>query len=245
MKNVLITGSSRGIGRAIALKLAERDDLRIIINYEKNRDAAEEVVKTIRGMHRDAIAIQADVADFEAVKKMHEEINDRFGPVHILVNNAGIAKNMLFQDITPEFWHRIFDVNVHGAYHNLHFVLPGMISRKEGRILNISSIWGLCGCSMESHYAATKAAIISLTKSLAKECSYSGIAVNCIAPGAVETDMLDQLPDEVKEEVVKETPFGRLGDVKDVAELADFLLSDKADFITGQIISPNGGFVIV
>ncbi|MDO5755770.1 MAG: 3-oxoacyl-ACP reductase FabG [Tissierellia bacterium] len=245
MKNILITGASRGIGKATALQLGKNKNYRIIVNYEKNKDLAENVVEEIRHMGQDAIAIGADVADYDKVKAMHEKIKEQFGPVDILINNAGIAKCRLFQEIPPEDWKRIFDVNVHGMYNNIQQVLPSMISRKEGEIINISSIWGLCGGAMESDYAATKAAIISLTKSLAKECSYSGIRINAIAPGAVDTDMLHQLSDEVLDQVVDETPLGRLGKVEDVANLIEFMLSEKCRFMTGQIISPNGGFVIL
>lgn len=243
-KTVLITGSSRGIGRAIALKLSDFD-YKIVINYKEREDKAKELVELIRAKSRDCIAIKADVSDAKQVKRMFEEIENKFGSVDYLVNNAGISQLGLFQDIDYEEWRNIFAVNVDGMFNCTKNALPHMISEKYGKIINIASIWGIVGGSFETAYSATKGAIIAFTKSLAKELGPSNIAVNCIAPGAVMTDMLSVLSEETLQRVKEETPLERIGKVEDIAETAAFLLSEAGSFYTGQILSPNGGLVII
>jgi 3-oxoacyl-[acyl-carrier protein] reductase len=175
---------------------------------------------------------------------MVQRVIDVFGRIDVLVNNAGIAQSKMFTDLTADDWDAMFDVNVKGAFHCCQSVLPGMISRKSGCILNVSSIWGLVGASCETHYSAAKAAVIGLTKALAKELGPSGIRVNAVAPGVIDTDMIAGLDDETREALKEETPLCRLGTAEDVAQTIRFLTSDSAGFITGQVISPNGGFVI-
>lgn len=242
-KTVLITGSSRGIGRAIALKLAEQD-YNIVVNYKERKDKADEVIDLIRAKGRDCIAIKADVSDYSQVEKMFDETFTRFGKVDILINNAGISVYGLLQDITTTDWHNVYGTNVNGMFYCTKLAVPKMISQKYGRIINISSMWGIVGASCESLYASTKAAINVFTKSIAKELAPSGITANVVAPGVVLTDMLEQLGEETLEVVREETPLGRHSKPEEIADVVDFLLSEKGDFFTGQIISPNGGLVI-
>lgn len=229
MKKVLITGGSRGIGAAMA-KLFAENGYSVFITYKKNHAAASAV---------DAAAFCADVTDFNA---MHDVI-EKTGGADILINNAGIAGQKLFSDITPEDWARMIGVNLTGVYNCCHAALPYMIRKKSGCIINISSMWGICGASCEVHYSAAKAGVIGLTKALAKEVAPSGITVNCIAPGAVDTDMNKILAPEDIELLKEETPLGRLGTPEEIAKCALYL-AQNGGFMTGQVLSPNGGIVI-
>ena len=239
----LITGGGRGIGRAIALKVAAAG-YDVAVNYCQSAAGAEEIASQIIILGRRAIAVQADVACREQVNTMVRQVEDAFGPVALLVNNAGVAGQALFQDITDELWHRYFSVNVDGAYHAIQAVLPAMLHHHEGCIINTSSIWGLRGASCEVTYSCTKAALIGLTRSLAAELAPTHIRVNCVAPGVIRTDMLDALPAEVLPQLAQETPMGRLGTPEDIAHAVAFLASDKADFITGQVLTCDGGFIL-
>jgi 3-oxoacyl-[acyl-carrier protein] reductase len=186
----------------------------------------------------------ADVSDRTQVDGMVRRIEAEFGPVSLLVNNAGIAGQALFQNITDDLWHRYFSVNVDGAFHAIQAVLPYMLREHAGCIINISSIWGLRGASCEVTYSATKAALIGLTRSLAAELAPTHIRVNCVAPGVIRTDMLDALPPEVLPQLAQETPLGRLGTPEDIAAAVAFLSSEEADFITGQVLTSDGGFIL-
>ena len=177
--------------------------------------------------------------------RMTKEVLHQFGHIDVLINNAGIAQQKLFTDVTETEWERLFCVNVTGVFHCCQAVMPGMIRRQRGKILNLSSIWGMTGASCEVAYSAAKAAVIGLSKALAKEVGPSGITVNCVAPGVIDTQMNASLDDETRAGLREETPLGVLGKPEDVANLLFFLASEQADFITGQVISPNGGFVIV
>jgi len=232
MKIALITGASRGIGEAIARALA-RDGFRVVINCSRSGERAGELAEELGG-----IAFTADVSDMDQVRQMYDEI----GGVDVLVCNAGISEYGMFSDTTPEAWRRVFAVNTDGAYNCIQCALPDMIHKKSGVILTLSSVWGLHGASCEAAYSSSKAAIIGLTRALAKELGPSGIRVNCIAPGVIETDMMAGFSAEDKAELTDKTPLCRLGQPVDVAELAAFLVSDKADFITGQVIGVDGGF---
>lgn len=242
-RTVLVTGSSRGIGRAIARGFALQGD-RVVINYFQSREKAYELQEELRTAVANVMTVQADVSNEAQVSDMIEQVRNRFGEVDILVNNAGIATMTMFNDIDSEMWNRIFAVNVNGMYHCCKYVLPSMISRKKGKIINIASIWGLVGASCETHYSATKGAIIAFTKALAKEEGPSNIQVNAVAPGAIMTDMIAGLDRSILDAVAEETPLGTIGKPEDVANAVLFLASEKADFITGQVISPNGGLVI-
>ena len=242
-KSALVTGASRGIGRAIAAALA-REGWAVCINYLERRDAAESLVRELCSQGRAAMAFQADVADREAVDACVRAAEETLGPVELLVNNAGISHQGLFQDTGDAAWDRLLAVNLTGPRNAIRAVLPHMLSEKRGCIVNISSIWGLRGGSCEVAYACTKAAVIGLTRSLALELAPSGIRVNCVAPGCIETDMVRRLGEETRAMLVEETPLGRLGKPEDVAEAVAFLASEKAAFITGQVLTADGGFVV-
>ncbi len=239
MKTVLITGASRGIGREAALKF-HSNGYKVIINYNKNEQAALE----LHSMLPDSIAIKADVSDEEQVKRMIEKATEQFGFIDVLINNAGIAQQKLFTDISSEEWNMMMGANLNSVYYTCKYAVPYMIRQKRGKIINISSMWGITGASCEVHYSAAKAAVIGFTKALAKELGPSGIQVNAIAPGAIMTDMCGIFDEETLELIKEETPLGRIGTAEDVANSIYFLASDQADFITGQVLSPNGGMVI-
>lgn len=239
-QTVLITGASRGIGAAAAKRFAQ-DGCRLILNYQKN----EEKIRVLReSLKTEVLLCRADISKARDVEHMVQKALNAFGKIDVLINNAGIAEQKLFSDITEEDWDRMFDVNVKGMYLVTKAVLPGMIHEKKGKIVNISSIWGMTGASCEVHYSASKAAVIGFTKALAKELGPSGICVNCVAPGVIATDMNAHLQENILQELREETPLEKLGTPQDIAEAIHFLSSQQANFITGQVLSPNGGIVI-
>lgn len=243
MKKVaLITGSSRGIGRAEAIALA-RDGYAVCVNCVEREDKAQELVDMLRSNGCETMWYKADVADAAAVKQMVAEVEKTLGAVTLLVNNAGIAKQCLFQDMTEDYWKRIFDVNLNGAFNTIQAVLPHMLHEHSGCIINTSSIWGQHGASCEVAYSATKHAIIGLTRSLAQELAPTNIRVNCVAPGVIDTDMVQVLGRETLDALAEDTPVGRLGRPEDIAAVVSFLASDAASFITGQVITSDGGFI--
>lgn len=239
-KTVLITGSSRGIGAAAA-KLLAQEGWNVIVNYEKDEHSANKVFAEVLEYSPSSLLIQADIRSEEAVSRMFDEAEAKFGMVDCLVNNAGIASYALFQDIGEAEWKDIFDVNVHGAYRCTRRALKKMISAKRGRIVSISSIWGVTGSAMEVHYSATKGAIIAMNKALAKELGPSGITVNTIAPGGVDTDMLSGFTEGELRDFCDTLPISRLARPEEVASLISYLLSDAAAYITGEVININGG----
>lgn len=242
-KIALVTGSSRGIGRAVAARLA-REGWAVCINYRVRQDCAEDLAAQLAAEGCRCMVRQADVSDRAQVNQMVRAVEETFGPVSLLVNNAGVAGQALFQDVTDELWRRYFSVNVDGAFHTIQAVLPHMLREHEGCIVNISSIWGQRGASCEVTYSATKAALIGLTRSLAAELAPTRIRVNCVAPGVIRTDMLDALPPEVLPQLADETPLRRLGTPEDIARAVAFLAGDEADFITGQVLTVDGGFIL-
>jgi 3-oxoacyl-[acyl-carrier protein] reductase len=211
----------------------------VAFTYKNSDEAASELSKATG-----ALAIKADSSSEEDVLRAVNTIAERLGNVNILINNAAISSFSLFTDITLEEWNKAFSVNVNGAFLYSKAVLPAMIREKQGRIINISSMWGITGSSCEVHYSATKAALIGMTKALAKEVGPSGITVNCIAPGVIDTDMNKALSDEDMASLSDETPLMRIGKPSEVADAALFLASDKASFITGEVLNVNGGFLI-
>ena len=241
MKDVaLVTGSSRGIGAAIAALLARRG-YAVCINYLEQREKAEALVAELRKEQCVAMCLQADVADRAQVDAMVRKVEEELGHISLLINNAGIARNQQFQDVAPETLQRIFAVNFGGCFHCSQAVIGPMLKAHEGCIINISSIWGSHGASCESVYSSTKHAIIGLTRSLAAEFAPSGIRVNCVAPGVIETDMIQALGNETLEQLRQEMPFRRFGTPEEVAESVWHLA--KAEYITGQILTVDGGFL--
>lgn len=239
----LVTGASRGIGRAIAAELSA-EGWPVCVNYLEHQAEAEELVRRLRAQGREAVAIRADVADRQAVEAMARAAAAELGPIGLLVNNAGISRQGLFQDTDDAAWDRILAVNLTGARNAIQAVLPHMLSEKSGCIVNISSIWGLRGASCEVAYACSKAAVVGLTRSLALELAPSGIRVNCVAPGCIETDMVRVLGPETRAMLVEETPLGRLGTPEDIAHAVAFFASEKAAFLTGQVLTADGGFIV-
>lgn len=235
---VLITGGSRGIGAAAARRFAAGGD-QVIINYCRSQERAEALAAEIGGW-----AVQADVSDPEQVKKMVDNVLEKFCQLDILICNAGIAQQKLFGDLTDQDWRRMFAVNVDGMFYTIRAALPQFIHRKEGRILTVSSMWGQVGGSCEVAYSAAKAAVIGMTKALAKELGPSGITVNCVSPGVIDTEMNANLGPEDLAALAEETPLGTIGRPEDVAEALWYLASPGAKFITGQVLAPNGGLIV-
>ena len=236
----LVTGSSRGIGAATAALLA-RKGFAVCINYLEQREKAEALVAQLRAEQCTAMCVQADVSDRTQVDAMVRKIEEQLGHVSLLVNNAGIARYRQFQDVEPETLQRVFAVNYGGCFHSSQAVIGPMLHAHEGCIINISSIWGLHGASCESVYSSTKHAIIGLTRSLAAEFALSGIRVNCVAPGVIDTDMIQALGEETLEQLRGEMPFRRFGTPEEVAESVWHLASSK--YITGQVLTVDGGFL--
>lgn len=239
-KTVIITGASRGIGAACAKAFAKAG-FNTAICYNKNKEKA---VALADELGENAAAFEVDVANSGSVAAMYKAVCAKFGEATVLVNNAGISQQKLFTDITEDDWDAMQNANIKGIFLCCKAVLPAMIKRKSGRIINISSMWGVSGASCEVHYSASKAAVIGLTKALAKEEGPSGITVNCIAPGVIETDMMSSFSDDDKQILADETPLCRLGTPQDVANAALFFASDAAAFITGQVLCVDGGFVV-
>lgn len=243
MPTAFISGASRGIGRAAALKLASLG-YDLALNYHTNYEAAQNVQHEAQKYGVKVLLLAGDIADENNVREMFRKIGETFGGADVVVNNASFAEQLMFQNITYEKWRRMFAVTVDGAFFTVQNALPHMLHEKRGRIINISSMWGEVGASCEVHYSAAKGALIAMTKALAKELGPSGITVNCITPGVIDTEMNAHLSAEDLAELCEETPLGRLGSPDDIAETVAFLASAEAGFITGQIIGVNGGFVI-
>lgn len=239
----VITGAGKGIGRAIALRLA-KDGYKIAVCYNNSGAAAEKTAADIIALGGEAKSFQLEITDSQSVNSVMTDIENAFGEIAVLVNNAGIAEQSLFTDITDEMWHKMIDTNLGGAFYCARAVLPFMIHRKKGKIINIASIWGETGGSCEVHYSAAKAGLIGMTKALAKEVGPSGITVNCVSPGVILTDMTSHFDEDTMNELKDETPLGRIGTPEDVAGAVAFLASADADFITGQDIAVNGGMCI-
>lgn len=239
----LVTGGSRGIGRAISLALADAGAA-VAVNYQGNERAAREVAKEIWEAGGVAEIFQADVSQRDAVQRMKKDVERRFGHVDLLVNNAGITRDKTFVRMTEEAWADVLSVNLNGVFHCTKAFLDGMLERKYGRIVHISSIVGQTGNFGQANYAAAKAALFGLTKTLAKELATRGITVNAVAPGFIETEMVAAVPEEAREKIVKQIPMGRFGTAAEVAKAVVFLLSEDASYITGQTINVNGGMYV-
>jgi len=243
MKTAVITGASRGIGAAIAVSFA-KSGFKVVINYNKSEERARSLCKILNDTYpTEAVCIKADVSTPEGAKKLISESVSAFGDIDVLVNNAGIAQQKLFTDITDEDWQAMIATNLSSVFYLCREATPFMVSKKSGSIVNISSIWGQEGGSCEVHYSAAKAGVIGLTKALSKELAPSGITVNCVCPGVIKTDMLSSLTEDDLKALAEETPVGRLGTPKDVAD-AVFYLATSSGFVTGQVLGVNGGLYV-
>lgn len=239
-KVALVTGSSRGIGRAIAIELA-KCGIDIVVNNDKNLQEGIEVVNGINKIGQRAIYIQADVSDPNQVEKMIEKIINEFGGIGILVNNAGITRDRMLVKMDIEHWNSVISVNLTGTFNCTKSVIKYMKKQGGGKIINIASVVGEIGNIGQANYAASKGGVISFTKTVAKEYARDGIIVNAIAPGFIETKMLETVPEKVMQKILDQIPLGRLGKPEEVAKLVCFLASDDANYITGQVININGG----
>ena len=245
MKTAVITGASSGLGREFVRQFySVFPEIERVWLIARRTDRLQELAEQLEEKGISTLALPLDLCDTMSFTAYQEHLVEEQPEIALLVNNAGVAGQAQFQDVTDEMWHRYFSTNVDGAYHAIQAVLPAMLHAHEGCILNISSIWGQRGASCEVTYSCTKAALIGLTRSLASELAPTHIRVNCIAPGVIKTDMLDALPPEVLPQLAEETPLRRLGTPEDIAHAAAFLASEKADFITGQVLTVDGGFIL-
>ncbi|MFS0637445.1 3-oxoacyl-[acyl-carrier-protein] reductase [Mesobacillus foraminis] len=242
-KAVLVTGASRGIGREVALELA-REGANVAINYAGSEAKAAEVAEEIKAMGREAIVIQADVSNPDAVDAMVKETIEVFGKLDILVNNAGITKDNLLMRMKESDWDDVININLKGVFLCTKAVTRQMMKQRSGRIINISSIVGVSGNAGQANYVAAKAGVIGLTKTTAKELATRGITVNAVAPGFITTDMTDKLNDDTKAEMLKQIPLGKLGEPGDVAKTVAFLASEDSRYMTGQTLHVDGGMVM-
>jgi len=241
MKTVLVTGGSRGIGKCIVENLA-KDGFNVVLNYNKSEKQAKQIQKELSEQGINIEIYKADVSKREDVKKLVKFTLNKFKNIDILINNAGIAKLQMFNDITDQDWNEMLNTNLNSVFYTTQEVLPNMIHNKNGCIINISSIWGVVGASCEVAYSVSKAGINGMTKSLAKELGLSNIRVNAIAPGVIDTEMNSNLDNAIKEQIKNDTPLNKIGKPIDIYRCVKWLIEDE--FTTGQIISPNGGYVI-
>lgn len=242
-KVALVTGASRGIGREIALTLSKAGAF-VIVNYNGSKDAADEVVSTIKAEGADAVAIGCNVSDFEACQAMIEGIVKEYGHLDILVNNAGITRDGLLMRMKEEDFDAVIATNLKGCFNTIRHASKYLLKQRQGKIINISSVSGILGNAGQANYSAAKAGLIGLTKSTARELASRGIQVNAVAPGFVETEMTQKLPEDVLNAAVEQIPLKRIGNTKDIAECVLFLASNKADYITGQVICVDGGMAM-
>ncbi len=241
MKNIIITGGSRGIGKCLVENFA-KEGHNVILNYNKSEKQAKQIKANLEEQGIKIEIVKADISKREDVKKLIKFATKKMKNIDVLINNAGIAKLQMFQDVTEEDWDEIMNTNLKSIYYTIQEVMPNMINQKSGCIINISSMWGIVGASCEAVYAASKAGMDAITKSLAKEFGPSHIRVNSIAPGVINTEMNSVLDEKIKEELKKDTPLERIGEPIDIYRCAKWLIEDE--FTTGQVISINGGYVI-
>lgn len=242
-KVALVTGAGKGIGKEIALELA-RGGAKCVINYASSAAGAESVAEEIRAMGSEAMTYKCDVSDADAVQKMITDVMEQYGRIDILVNNAGITKDGLMLKMTQADFMAVLDINLKGAFNCMKAVTKPMMKQRYGRIINITSIVGIIGNAGQVNYAASKAGLIGMTKSAARELASRNITVNAVAPGFIETDMTDVLPDSVKEQLLAQIPMKKLGQTGDIANAVCFLADEKASYITGQVLQVNGGMAM-
>jgi 3-oxoacyl-[acyl-carrier protein] reductase len=241
IKTAIITGASKGIGAVIAKRLNELN-YNLVLNYRTNTALMEELIVNFKNKETKNFIVQCDVSLYEDAKKLIDEAYSTFGTVDVLINNAGITKDNLLPLMTQEEFDRVIDINLKGTFNSCRHIAKRMMKQRQGRIINISSVSGLAGNPGQVNYSASKAGIIGMTKSMARELGKKNILVNAIAPGFIKTEMTDKIPEEIKAEMMKNIPLQRLGKPEDIADCVEFLISDKASYITGQVISVNGGF---
>lgn len=242
-KVALVTGASRGIGKEIAITLAKKG-FAVVINYSGSKDAALEVVDTLSKDGYTAMAYGCDVADFLSVKTMMEEVVNQYGSIDVLVNNAGITRDNLLLKMSEEDFDSVIDINLKGAFNTAKHASRYMLKQRSGRIINISSVSGIAGNAGQTNYAAAKAGLIGMTKTLARELAARNITVNAVAPGFISTDMTEKLPETVVEQVKNQIPLKRFGNVKDIADMVAFLATNEGNYITGQVFQVDGGLAI-
>ena len=243
MKTAIITGASKGIGAEIAKRLNELN-YNLVLNYKSSTSLMEELISNLTNKDTKNVIVKCDVSDYEDAKKLIDEAYDNFGTVDVLINNAGITKDNILPLMTEEEFDMVVDTNLKGTFNCCRHIAKRMIKQKQGRIINISSVSGLAGNGGQVNYSASKAGIIGMTKSMAKELGKKNILVNAVAPGFIKTEMTDRIPEDIKAEMMKNIPLQRLGQPSDIADCIEFLISDKASYITGQVISVNGGYYI-
>lgn len=242
-KSALITGATRGIGKQIAITLAKQG-YNIALNYRKENEELENTKKEIEEIGVQVLAVKGDVANFEDCEKFVKQTIERFEQIDVLVNNAGITKDMLLMRMKKEDFEQVIDTNLVGTFNVTKNVVPYMMKARSGRIINISSVVGIAGNAGQTNYSASKAGIIGFTKSLAKEIASRNILVNAVAPGFIETNMTEILKDDVKQEIAQNIPLKRMGTAQDVANVVKFLASDDSSYITGQVINVDGGMLM-
>ena len=242
-KTALVTGAGRGIGRAIALKLAKLG-AKVIVNYSGSKEKAEETVEMIRSAGGNAEALQCDVSDYKACGELAKSVIEKYGRLDILVNNAGITKDGLLMSMSEEDYDKVLDTNLKGAFNMMRHFSRTFLKQRSGRIINISSVSGVLGNAGQANYSASKAGIIGLTKSAAREMASRGICVNAVAPGFIETDMVSAMGEDIRQKLVEKIPLGRIGQAAEIAEAVAFLAGDAAAYITGQVLCVDGGMAI-
>ncbi len=241
MKTAIITGASKGIGAAIASRLNELG-YNLILNYRSNTSSMEDLINNFVNKETENVIVQCDISSYEDAKKLIDTAYEKFGAVDVLINNAGITRDNLLPLMSEEEFDTVIETNLKGTFNCCKHISKKMIKQKHGRIINISSVVGLAGNAGQINYSASKAGVIGMTKSMARELGKKNILVNAIAPGFIQTDMTDKISDDVKVEMMKNIPLQRLGQPSDIADSVEFLISDKASYITGQILSVNGGY---
>ena len=239
-RTCVVTGASRGIGRGIATRLGA-EGARVAVNYRSSADAAAETVESIRESGGEAVAVQADVTDFEAVERMAGEVEDALGPVDVLVNNAGVTQDTTFANMSREEWQQVIDVHLNGMFNATKVFFSDIKTSEAGRLINVSSIVGKQGNFGQANYATAKSGMFGFTRTIAIELAPGGSTANCIAPGFTRTDMLEEVDERVRDRIRDRIPLGRFASVEDVSALVRFLASDEASYITGEVIDVNGG----
>lgn len=242
-KVALVTGAGRGIGRAIAIRLAKAG-ARVVVNYNGSEAKAQETVREIEEAGGEAMALKCDVSDFSACAELAKTVIEKFGRLDILINNAGITRDGLIMRMSEEDYDTVLDINLKGAFNMIRHFSPSFLKQRSGKVINISSVSGVLGNAGQANYCASKAGLIGLTKSVARELASRGVCVNALAPGFIETEMTEAMSDKAKEAVIGSIPMKRTGQAEDIAEAAAFLADEASDYITGQVLCIDGGMAI-